>query len=107
MYCFYKSKVEVRDNFRRRVWRVDEAFRDYVQDKMILTNLVPLCDKFELIDYIIAGIPDASLRDHASLQNFRSVEKVINAFRNISLRNKRRVVSDSARTSVNVAPRGE
>lgn len=64
---------------RRIVFRV-------LYEKVILGNRVPVADE-ELVDYIIDGIPDETLRNQARLQNFDSKSALLKAFE-VSLRCK-------------------
>lgn len=51
-----QSKIAARQKFQNRMWHVGETFHEYVHEKIILANLVPV-DNDELIDYVIEGIP--------------------------------------------------
>lgn len=63
MFAHRSSKVK-RRTFEIRVWRKGEAFGDYLHNKIILANHVPV-DNSEIIDYIIEGILNPLIRDQA------------------------------------------
>jgi len=44
------------EKFRTRKWRKDESFSDYMHEKIILGNRVPIAEK-QMLGYIIDGIP--------------------------------------------------
>ena len=88
MYVKERNKVELRDRFQKRKWGVDENFRNYVHEKTILGNLVPV-EQSELLDYIIEGIPDQWLRDNAKIKCFTSVDALVKAYDQISLKGRR------------------
>lgn len=70
MYDHRHSKTILRKRFEERMWKKEETFHQYVHDKVILANLVPIAED-EIIDYLIDGIPVASLRDHARIDGLR------------------------------------
>jgi len=53
------------------MWKREETFHQYVHEKVILANRIPISDD-EIIDYIIEGIPVTSLRDQANINKFTS-----------------------------------
>jgi len=67
MFARKINKVALRRRFEERVWNGEEIFRDYLHDKKILANRVPI-ERTELINYIIEGIPDPFLRDQARIR---------------------------------------
>ncbi|KAI4473317.1 hypothetical protein M0804_015399 [Polistes exclamans] len=78
----------------RRTYRLndDEArilvgmrLRDYYQDKIIKANWIPIEDIYELIDYLVKGIPDPTLRNQTRMQCFDEPELVLRAFEKLSL----------------------
>ena len=88
MYVRPRNRVETRERFQKRKWSADESFREYVHDKTVLGNLVPVT-KTELLDYIVEGIPDQWLRDNARIKCFDSVDSLIKAYDQVSLKNRR------------------
>ncbi|CAK9827465.1 Gag polyprotein [Anthophora retusa] len=107
MYGQRTNGLLLRREFEHRLWRVNETFADYVHDKIILGNRVPIPDH-EIVDYLVDGIPDNSLRSLARVQRFRETEDLMEAFSGISLSGEPRrqkkiehreeLVSDAART---------
>ena len=71
--------LALRRDFEWRVWKVRETFSDYVHDKLVLGNRVPIADN-EMIDYLIEGIPDAGIRSMANVRQFRNVEELVQAY---------------------------
>ena len=57
MFGLKTNKLINRRKFQERVWKYGESFRDYTYDKVILGNFVPVSED-EILDYVIAGIPD-------------------------------------------------
>lgn len=88
MYHRRKNKTVLRKSFEARMWKKDETFHEYVHDKIILSNKVPIPDD-EIIDYIIEGIPDVNLRDQARIQKFRTTADILEAFEKVDLRDRR------------------
>jgi len=56
------NRITARKRFEERIWCKEEIFSDYLHDKMILANHVPVGNS-ELIDYIIERMSDPLLRD--------------------------------------------
>ena len=71
-----------------RTWQTNESFNNYYHEKLILGNLVPIEDAADLLDYLVDGIPDQTLRNQARMQNFNSVKDLLNGIRKISLGNR-------------------
>ncbi|XP_011684299.1 PREDICTED: uncharacterized protein LOC105447791 [Wasmannia auropunctata] len=82
MFRHHQSKVTLRKKFEGRLWKKDETFHEYVHEKMILGNRVPIADD-EMLDYVIDGIPDNTLRDQARIQRFDTAESLLEAFEKI------------------------
>ncbi|XP_015433583.1 PREDICTED: uncharacterized protein LOC107189537 [Dufourea novaeangliae] len=89
MFDHRPRKLALRKQFEDRMWNSREPFSDYVHDKVIMGNRVPVDDE-EMVDYVIEGIPDMMLRNQGKLQNFTCMEEVIHAFEKVSLRRPRR-----------------
>ena len=87
MFFPYLSKIKLRKQFEDRVWCKAETFSEYVYEKVILANKENIDDS-ELVEYLIEGIPDESLRDHARMQRFNSKENLLHAFEKITLNKK-------------------
>jgi len=87
MYCHRVNKMVRRKKFEERVWKKGELFGEYFHEKTILAIRVPI-DADEMVDYLIEGIPDASLRDQARIQRFSTPASLLEAFSKITLRKK-------------------
>lgn len=77
----------LRKKFEDRVWRKDESFHEYVHEKIIICNRVPI-DQDELIEHIVDGIPDTTLCDQARIQRFLTTDSLLSAFERITLRDR-------------------
>lgn len=84
MYAHRLDRVAMRKQFEQRIWKRDEAFSDYLHNKIILANRVPI-DEAEIVDYVIEGIPDSVLRDQIRIQRFNSATALLEAFKKITL----------------------
>ncbi|XP_043263810.1 uncharacterized protein LOC122404023 [Colletes gigas] len=87
MFQCHTSKMERRRQFEERQWKRDEKFADYFHHKVILANRIKI-DEDELVDYIIAGIPDPTLRDQARIHGHASRTTLLAAFEQVSLRGR-------------------
>lgn len=69
------------------MWRKGETFQEYLHEKTILGNRVPI-EKDKLLEYIIEGdiVPDIAMHDQARMQGFSSVDGLLKAFEKITLR---------------------
>lgn len=72
------SRMQLRKPFEDRVWSKGESFGDYVHDKTILANRVPV-EEEDRMDYFIEGIPDRQLRYQTRNHQFRSFEELLAA----------------------------
>ena len=87
MFDHKPRKLALRKLFEGHYWKHGENFSEYVHDKVIMGNRVPV-DKEEIIDYIIDGIPDALLKNQARMQSFESVAELLKAFEKVTIRPK-------------------
>lgn len=85
MFRHRRSRMTIRRTFEARVWKKDETFREYMHEKIIMGNHVPV-EADEMIDYIIDGIPDNALRNQARIQRFTETESLLRSFEAITLR---------------------
>ena len=76
--------LDSRRDFERRAWKTGETFADYVHEKLILGNKVPIADN-EIVDYDIEGIPDENIKSVAYTRGFRTVEEVVLAYARMTL----------------------
>lgn len=86
MFHHRESRVCVK-KFENRTWGKDESFHEYVHEKTIMGNRVPI-DQGELIEYVMDGIPDAALRDQARIQRFMTIDSLLSAFEKVTLRDR-------------------
>jgi len=63
------------ERFREREWRKDETFSDYMHQKIILANRVPIAER-QLLGYIIDGIPNPILRNEARISGVSTKEEL-------------------------------
>ncbi|XP_018366050.1 PREDICTED: uncharacterized protein LOC108763170 [Trachymyrmex cornetzi] len=84
MFEHRPGRFALRRKFEERKWKVDEAYREYHHDKIVLGNRLSL-EEEELVEYVIEGIPNMRLRDHARMQRFKSLNLLLEAFENITL----------------------
>ncbi|XP_076298022.1 uncharacterized protein LOC143217525 [Lasioglossum baleicum] len=85
MFYYRPSNLVLRDRLRGRVWKKNESFEDYFHDKIIKANRIPIDDEVELVDHIIEGIPDRSLRSQAKMHCFKTPEALLVAFEQLML----------------------
>ena len=99
LYGFFSplSKLDLRKKFENRVWTNTESFSEYLYDKVILANKAKI-DESELVDQLIEGIPDESLRDQAKMQRFKNKDELLKAFEKIKL-NKKTTVANKSKES--------
>jgi len=69
MFQHRRSRVTTRKIFEERIWRKDETFHEYVHEKIIMGNRVPI-DGDEMLEYIVDGISNDTLRNQARIQRF-------------------------------------
>ncbi|CAK9802814.1 Transposon Tf2-6 polyprotein [Anthophora quadrimaculata] len=84
MFDNRQSRITARREFENRAWKKEESFAEYFHAKSILANRVSI-DEEELIEYLIDGIPDHNLRNHARLQRFKSKALLLDAFKEVTL----------------------
>lgn len=84
VYDHRPSKMDLRKQFEKRTWQHGETFQDYYQEKLIKANRVPIPED-ELLDYVIDGISDIRMRDHARMQNYASIPDMLQALKKISV----------------------
>jgi len=93
MFQHRQSRVTTRKIFEERVWKKDETFHEYVHEKIIMGNRVPI-DGDEMLEYIVDGIPDDTLRNQARIQGFETVDVLLRAFERVTLRERGSVRQD-------------
>ncbi|KAI4476073.1 hypothetical protein M0804_013869 [Polistes exclamans] len=93
-FCHRQNRIVLRKIFEERVWRKDESFHEYVHNKVILGNKVPIHED-EIVDYIIEGIPDANLKNQAKISRLRTKADILEAFEGVTLQEKNRIPDDT------------
>lgn len=88
MFDHRPSRIVLRKRFEERLWKKGETFSDYVHQKIILGNRVPIGEE-ELVEYIIDGIPDRALRDQARLSGLNTKAALLEAFERITFWDKK------------------
>lgn len=66
-------------------WLNCESFSDYFHEKLIFANAVPVAEE-ELLDYLIDGISETSLRNQARIPQFKNKSDLLSAFEKVSLK---------------------
>lgn len=84
MFWLRQNKLTLRKAFENRVWKEDETFNEYLHDKTIMGNRFSI-DKEELLDYVIDGIPNETLRNQARMQRFTTTDALQEALGKTSL----------------------
>ncbi|XP_043262436.1 uncharacterized protein LOC122403148 [Colletes gigas] len=85
MFRHEPNILALRKQFEERTWKRGETFHNYVHEKIIVANRVPIPER-EIVAYLIQGIPDSQLRDQARMLRFRTKEALLEAFEDITLR---------------------
>lgn len=84
-FCLKCSQfLDKRRYFELRQWKSGEKFVNYYNDKMRLAADVVM-DEDELVEFLVAGIPDEQLRVQAHIQCFRSGSDLLQAFAKVEL----------------------
>ena len=73
--------------FEAGMWRADEKCAVYYEDKISLAHGIKL-NEDELLDGLIEGIPDATVRAQARIQCFENTSKIMRAFAEVRLDKK-------------------
>lgn len=79
------KRLSLRREFEKRTWNINETFAEYFHNKVITASQVPI-DEDEMVDYLIEGIPNLTIRHQASTQRFEDKETMLKALENVSLR---------------------
>jgi hypothetical protein len=69
------DSMVLQERFRARKWRKVESFSNYMHQKMILGNRVPIAEK-QLLGYIIDGIPHWGLRSNIRVSGVSTKEEL-------------------------------
>jgi hypothetical protein len=71
--------MTLHEEFRARKWRKNETFSDYMHEKIVLRNRMPIAEK-QLLGYIIDGIPHWGLRNNVRCVHQRRVQSTFREF---------------------------
>lgn len=80
IFDLHPGKLTLRRKFESRIWRKGEPFYDYYHDKIVLANRIPIA-KDEILDYIIEGVTDQRLQDHARMMNYQTRAELLKALK--------------------------
>lgn len=84
MFCHRQSRLELKKMFENHTRRNEKTFNEYIHDKVIMDNRVPV-DKGELLDYVISGILDEALRNQTRIQRFETMDDLQEALKKMTL----------------------
>lgn len=79
MFHHPPSRVVRKREFEQRRWGQGERFSKYYHHKVILGNRVPINEE-EMLEYLIEGIPDTTLRNQARIERFGTKAALFMAF---------------------------
>lgn len=79
------DKIALRRKFEARTWKKSERFVDYFHNKIKLGNNAGISDS-EMLDYVIDGFDDKILQSQARMQNFTSLEVLLQTMSSITER---------------------
>lgn len=96
MFHVRPSKIVLRKQFEDRTWSKGEPFSEYIHDKVILANRVPIYET-ERLDYFIDGIQDCTMHDHARIQCYDIVEKLLKSFENDIVSTKQQTAEEKTK----------
>ncbi|KAH0944609.1 hypothetical protein HN011_001354, partial [Eciton burchellii] len=82
MYDHQADSMTLHEEFRTRKWWKDETFSDYMHEKIVLGNRVPIAEKQQL-GYIIDGIPHWGLRNNVQVSDVSTKEELRARFENV------------------------
>ena len=85
MFPHRPNVLTLRKRFEERTWKRGGKFREYVHDKIIMANKVPIGDR-EIVPYLLQEIPNPQLRGQARLLKLRTKADLLEAFEDIMLR---------------------
>ncbi|CAD7001542.1 unnamed protein product [Ceratitis capitata] len=83
-----ESKLQLRRKFEARKWKTGEAFIDYFNDKVLLSEPMQLTED-ELIEYTFEGITDEQLRTQAYMQCYSTKAQLLQAFTKIKMKGEK------------------
>ena len=80
-----ESRLNIRRKFESRKWFFVEDYSSQFNNKVLLADRLGVPED-ELIDYIIDGIMDDSLKTHANLRCFQEKSQLLMSFSKIQLK---------------------
>lgn len=84
MYNHRPNVLLLRRDFEKWKWLSSEPFSDYLHNKIVLANRVPIPEG-EVIYYVIDGISDPRIKCQARMQCFESTSDLLKSFEKILL----------------------
>nr|XP_022902992.1 uncharacterized protein LOC111415500 [Onthophagus taurus] len=84
MFDCRPNRMKLRKLFESRRWQSSETFYNYYHDKIIKANQAQVPEE-EMLDYLIDGISDQSLRNQARMQSYGCLEDLVQGFKNITM----------------------
>jgi hypothetical protein len=75
MFDRHIDSMVLYDKFRAHKWRKDESFSEYMHEKIILGNRVPIAEK-EMLGFIIEGIPHWGLQTNIRVSGVSTKEEL-------------------------------
>jgi len=106
MFNHRPSKIMLRKKFEERVWKKGESFTDYMHQKVILGNRVPI-EEDELIEYIIDSIPERALRDQARISGLQTRASLMASFERVTLWDKKNTGTKSGEEKSQFRPKAD
>lgn len=82
MFGVAESKYELWKTLDRIKWNDHQPFNEYCLFKKLVAQKLEISES-ELVEYVVEGIVDDVLRNQAQMQNFKTMEDVVQAFRMI------------------------
>ncbi|KAF2896112.1 hypothetical protein ILUMI_10063 [Ignelater luminosus] len=97
MFGRKENKLKTRRTFEQRMWKRDEAFNDYYHDRALLANKLQL-EEPEIIEYVVEGIEDITLRNQAKLKESTTLNKLLTTMNELDYSNYSRIQSTKGST---------
>lgn len=80
MFHHRPSRMMLRRKFEERQWKKGETFSEYMHEKVILGNRIPI-EEDEVVEYIVDGIPDPILKNQARVSGLKTKKIVDGSIR--------------------------
>ena len=85
IYNHHPSKVKLRKQFEERMWKSSETFHQYMHEKVILANQIPIPED-KVVEYIIDGIPQTNIRNQARIGQITTKASLLKVFEKVILK---------------------